>query len=135
MERLASCSCSNVKLKVTGDPQDCWVCHCDYCQRTTGSIGIFATVYRDEDIISIEGDMTTFDDLPKWPGAARYFCSKCGTTVYWVNPASFPNKKLISLGCFADRDFPGPTRAMQTQYRHPWCGEFDGAQSYQAYPE
>ena len=135
MERRASCGCGSVTVTVKADPQDCWACHCDYCQRTTGGIGIFASVFRDQDVIAIEGETTKFDDLPKWPGAARHFCARCGTSVYWVNPASFPGMLLIAIGCFADAAFPGPTRAMQTQYRHSWCGEFAGAQSFAAYPD
>ena len=132
MERVASCGCGDVKVTVNGEPEDCWVCH--YCQRTTGSIGIFASVFLEENVVSTTGELSRFDDLPKWPGAARYFCSRCGTTVYWVNPSSFPDRRLISVGCFGDSTFPGPSRAMQTQYRPSWCGDFEGAQSYTAYP-
>ena len=132
MERVASCGCGSVTVTVKGDPQDCFVCHCDYCQKLTGSIGIFASVFREEDVISIEGETTKYDDFPKWPGTERYFCSKCGTNVHWINPTSFPDMRLIAVGCFADPAFPGPTRAMQTQYRHKWCGEFDGARALPA---
>ena len=140
MERVARCGCGNVQITVKNEPQDCWVCHCDYCQRSTGTIGVFAAVFLEEDVVSIEGNTTKFDDLPKWPGAERHFCSTCGTTVHWINPGSLPGKRLIAAGCFADPDFsipalPGPTRSMQTQHRPDWCGDFSGAQSFKAYPE
>jgi len=89
MDRVASCACGAVRVAVTGEPQICWVCHCDHCQ-----------------------------NQEKWPGSERYFCSTCGTNVHWKNPAAFPGMRMISIGCFADPGFPGPKLAMQTKHRH-----------------
>lgn len=136
MNRMATCACGSVRVSVKGDPQICWVCHCDHCQRMTGSIGLFAAVFREEDVTAIEGETTTHPaNQEKWPGAERYFCSRCGTSVHWVNPAAFPGMRLIAIGCFSDPEFPGPKMAMQTKYRHEWCGEFEGAESFEGYPE
>jgi hypothetical protein len=134
MERKAHCGCGNVTVTVSGDPQTSFACHCDACQKATGSIANFGVVFREEDFISIEGETTVYGDFPKWPGAEKYFCSKCGTTVHWVNPAAFPGMRLVSLGCFADPSFPAPEVEVQTQYRHLWCKDFVGAQTYEAFP-
>lgn len=104
-----------------------YACHCDYCQRATGSIASFGAVYREEDFVSFEGTESEFSDIPKWPGAKKHFCSHCGTTVHWVNPTAFPGMRMVSIGCFADPNFPVPAVQVQTQYRHPWCGDFSGA--------
>ena len=127
MERKATCGCGNVKVTVKGDPELCFACHCDFCQKMTGSIANFGAVYKLEDFLSIEGDVSIYDDLPKWPGAARSFCTKCGTTVHWVNPMAFPGMRMVAVGCFSDPSFPGPEMQVQTKYRHPWCGNFEGA--------
>ena len=52
MKRVATCGCGDVRITVNGDPQDCWVCHCDYCQRATGSIGQLAAVYAAPDLLT-----------------------------------------------------------------------------------
>lgn len=127
MERKAQCGCGNLKLVVSGDPQMSFACHCDYCQQASGSIAVFGAVYREEDFISFEGDVSVFSDFPKWPGAEKSFCPKCGTTVHWINPAAFPGMRMVAIGCFADPLFPAPELQVQTQYRHAWCGDFDGA--------
>ena len=31
------CGCGDIRYKVTGDPDIVIVCHCDWCQRRTGS--------------------------------------------------------------------------------------------------
>lgn len=133
-ERTATCGCGNIRITVKGEPELCWACHCDYCQRLNGSLGTFASVFADEQITAIEGNPSVFDDFPNWPGTERYFCPVCSTTVHWINPKAFPDKRLVAIGCFADKDFPGPTMTAQTQYRHKWCQGFVGAQEFEAFP-
>lgn len=135
MERKAECGCGNVQVVVNGDPQIRFACHCDYCQKASGSLGTFGAVYKEEDFVSIKGETIVFDDLPKWPGFEKHFCKKCGTTVHWINPTAFPGMRMVSIGCFSDPDFPGPEMVVQTQYRHKWCGSFDGASEHEAFPE
>ena len=132
MNRIAQCACKNVEVSVAGDPERLIVCHCDYCQRTTGSIASFVAVYKEETILSVSGD-TTIYELPKWPGSKKYFCSICGTTVHWTNPATFPGMHMIAAGCFADPNLRAPDTVTQTKYRHSWCADFAGAEHYEAY--
>ena len=133
-DRTATCGCGNVRIEVKGEPEFCWVCHCDYCQKLSGSIGTFAAVFANDQIVSSEGETSVFDDLPDWPGFERYFCPNCGTAVHWINPTAFPDKRLISIGCFSDKDFPGPAMTLQTQYRHNWVQSFIGAAEFEAFP-
>ena len=133
-ERTATCGCGHIKITVKGDPELCWACHCDYCQRLNGSLGTFASVFDDDQVVSTEGDPSVFDDFPDWPGTERYFCPNCSTAVHWINPAAFPGKRLVAIGCFSDKNFPGPAMTVQTQYRHKWCQSFLGAQEFEAFP-
>jgi len=132
MNRIARCACKSVEVTVKGDPVRFIACHCDYCQRTTGSVASLAAVYKEENILSVVGDSSVYE-LPKWPGAKKHFCSICGTTVHWVNPGPFPGMHLVAGGCFADPSFPAPDTVTQTKYRHSWCPEFEGAEHYEEY--
>lgn len=134
-ERTATCGCGNIKITVRGDPEVCWACHCDYCQRLTGSIGALAAVFANDQVVSTEGEPSVFDGFKNWPGAERYFCPTCSTGVHWINPNAFPEKRLVSIGCFADKEFPGPVMTVQTQYRHNWCPSFLGAQEFEGFPQ
>lgn len=131
-ERIASCGCGNIKVVVKGDPEHCFACHCDYCQRLSGSLGTFAAVFSDEQVESIEGEASVYSDFPKWPGTERFFCGNCGTAVHWTNPTSFPGKHLVAIGCFADKDFPGPTASFHTRYRHDWLHGFESADDFES---
>lgn len=134
MKRTAQCACKSVTVNVANQPQLCFACHCDFCQRSTGSIGVFGAVFHEQDIVTLDGETNIYDDFPKWPGLEKHFCSKCGTTVHWVNPTAFPGMRIISVGCFSDPDFPAPGLVVQTQYRHKWCAGFEGATEYEAFP-
>ena len=132
MNRVAKCACKNLEVTVKSDPVRHIACHCDYCQRMSGSVATLCAVYKEEDFLSVSGDATVYE-LPKWPGAKKYFCSVCGSTVHWVNPVAFPGMHMIASGCFADPDFPAPDTVTQTKYRQPWCPEFVGAEHYEEY--
>jgi hypothetical protein len=127
MKKLAQCGCGDLQVTVIAEPQMTYACHCDYCQRATGSIASFAAVYREQDVITSQGVATEFSDFPKWPGAKKHFCPRCGTTVHWVNPSAFEGMRMVAIGCFSDTQFSAPDVQVQTQYRHDWCPDFAGA--------
>ena len=106
MNREAQCACGHLKVVVSGDPEMSYACHCDYCQKATGSIAAFGAVYLEERFISIEGEAAEFKDFPKWPGAIKYFCKNCGTTVHWINPQRFQVCTWYRLGAFPIPIFP-----------------------------
>ena len=134
MEHTATCACKNVSITLSGEPNFCFACHCDYCQRLTGSVAVTATLFRQDCAVSIDGDYGVFDPArDDWPELKRYFCPNCASTVYWVNPKAFPDQYLVSVGCFSDPAFRAPDLVVQTQYRHTWCAAFDAAQSFEEY--
>ena len=38
MTRTAQCGCGRVRISVDGEPLLVGACHCDFCQKRTGSI-------------------------------------------------------------------------------------------------
>ena len=130
MEHTARCACRNVSITLGGEPELCFACHCDYCQRLTGSVALTAAVFNQQSVVSIQGDYSEFDpNLEEWPGCKRYFCPNCASTLHWINPGAFPGMRLVSIGCLSDPDFKGPDFVVQTQYRHKWCTAFDAPKS------
>jgi len=49
-----------------------------------------------------------------------YFCSTCGSTVYWGERRLSGNCHPFAIGNFADPNFPAPTIAVWDETRHPW---------------
>ena len=135
MEHKAECACKRVSITLSGEPDLCFACHCDYCQRLTGSVAVTAALFKKDNVVSVDGDYSIFDPgREEWPGLKRYFCPNCASTVHWVNPKAFPDMCMVSIGCFSDPAFKGPDFVVQTQYRHQWCAAFDAPQSFEKYP-
>ncbi len=134
IEHKAQCACKATSVTFTGEPEFSFACHCDYCQRLTGSVGVTAAVFRQDQLVSTVGAFSTYEpDLPNWPDCTRYFCPHCASTLYWFNPTAFPGMQLVSVGAFGDPNFKGPDKVYQTQYRHDWCGAFEAPVSYEKF--
>jgi hypothetical protein len=119
MDRIASCCCGALRATVSGDPALVAACHCEQCQRRTGSaFGISA--YFPAERVRPEGVSRIFaragQDGRRIEG---HFCPECGTTLYWK--ADFmPDHIGVAVGTFADPQFPAPTVSGWEQTKHPW---------------
>jgi len=119
IERLATCSCGQLRVTTSGDPSKVSVCHCQACQRRTGSaFGVAAFFAREN--IKVEGHATTYS-RPSDSGfdISFHFCPVCGSTVYW-EPSRKPGQVALGIGAFADPGFPAPTQQVYTEHRHDW---------------
>src|SRR5262252_2029931 len=106
--RTASCSCGQLRARVTGEPLRVSVCHCLACQRRTGSV--FAAQARfAKTAVSVSGASTEFERVGDEGTKATFrFCPHCGAIVYWTMSA-FEDAVAIPVGAFADPSFPAPT--------------------------
>src|SRR5215471_3099862 len=50
MTRIATCSCQSLRAEVSGDPIRVTACHCDQCQRRTGSVFGVGAYYKKEQV-------------------------------------------------------------------------------------
>lgn len=48
-----------------------------------------------------------------------HFCPDCGSQVFSTEPDE-PDLVVVSVGAFADPDFPPPTESGYDSRRHPW---------------
>ena len=135
MSSRAQCACKSMSIELASDPIRCLFCHCDYCQRMTGSLGNAIAVFRETDVVAMSGDVIELDpQMPDWPGVRRYFCPKCYSNVHWVNPKAFPGMRLVSLGCLDDPSAFKLGRTVQNQHRPTWCPQLDSSEAFEAYP-
>ncbi len=139
MNRRAECACGKVSAIVEGDPVRVLACHCDYCQKRTGSVFQVSCWYPHDRVIELNGETKIFGDSPNSVGIAYNFCPNCGTTVYWTMEKSekyFPGISRFlgfAVGCFVDKTFPKPEVNVQVQYRHHWVPEFPDIPTYDAF--
>ena len=50
MTKIATCSCQSLRAEVSGDPIRVIACHCDECQRRTGSVLGVGAYYKKEQV-------------------------------------------------------------------------------------
>jgi hypothetical protein len=118
--RTASCSCGKLSVTCEGDPVRISICHCNACQKRTGSVfGAQARFPRER--VRIEGQSTTYERIgDSGKPVTFHFCPACGATVYWVL-ANAPGLIAVPIGAFADPTFPPPRHSVYEANRHPWA--------------
>ena len=119
-ERQATCSCGQLKLRLSGDPQLVSSCHCQACQRRTGALFGSTSFWRKSQLLSVEGERRSWRRVAdSGTGLVHNFCPTCGSTVYWQSEAT-PEMVSVAVGSFADPKFPAPVRTVWTATKHPW---------------
>lgn len=118
-ERIASCSCGQLRLRCEGDPVRVSICHCLECQKRTGStFAVQARFARDR--VSVEGRSSQWSRTgDSGTTATFHFCPVCSSIVYWDMDA-MPDFVAVAVGAFADPDFPPPHVAVYEGRQHPW---------------
>ena len=101
MSYQGSCLCGKISYEVEGELSDFGYCHCQSCQKASGSAhGANAGVNRNHFILS---DPDSFlSEYESSPGKIRSFCSKCGSPLYAYLKSS-PDLIRIRLGTLDSR--------------------------------
>jgi hypothetical protein len=142
-ERLAQCACGRLKVRVRGEPFVAAACHCDFCQKQSGSIGQVIALFHEDQIVDISGESNVYNGLEidgvgmsgsDENSVSLHFCGTCGSTVYRLL-SQMPGVYSIGVGSFVDRDFPPPTIETWTALRHDWVAPIAGAAAYEHFPE
>jgi hypothetical protein len=128
--RTARCGCGRVELTVEGEPTLVNTCHCDFCQKRSGSVFATNAHFAEDQVVAITGDTKIYNGLEidgvgtagSGPGIDYHFCATCGSTVYWdfAAPGTGSRTFLVAVGNFEDPDFPVPTVEVFTRFRHHW---------------
>lgn len=110
MKRIAMCCCKDLSIEVVGLPLRHGVCHCNNCKRRSGSAFGISAYFEDQQIVRKTGTPCVYEKNSKLFGQQkRYFCRRCGTTLYWKLDAML-GQTGIAGGCFTDNPLPEPTR-------------------------
>mmetsp|Transcript_24020 Transcript_24020/g.33589 ORF Transcript_24020/g.33589 Transcript_24020/m.33589 type:complete len:171 (+) Transcript_24020:31-543(+) len=120
--RMAQCCCGNMKLTCLGDPIRVSVCHCYECQRRTGSAFGAQARYSYSKVKIEEKVSSTVYSRKGDENAGKihfHFCPNCGSTVYYRFDG-MDDMLIVTLGSFADKDFPEPTLSVYEDRAHSW---------------
>jgi hypothetical protein len=104
-----------VKYVAAGDPINVRVCHCQDCQRLTGSAFFVRALYP-RTAVSIAGalaEINSSEDL------IRKFCPRCGSQIF-AQRRSNPNAIAIGLGSFDDLKGLEPSEHIWVADKQEW---------------
>jgi hypothetical protein len=117
--RTAQCQCGSLRAVTSGEPLFSYLCHCQSCQRRSGTIVQSGAHYLKTQV-ECRGVSKAYSRKADSGFEIRfYFCPECGSTVYWET-SKYPDRCGIAVGCFADPTFPPPTLSMYEHYKHHW---------------
>ena len=122
MTRHAKCCCGACSIQVKGEPAINAICHCQNCQRRTGSAFGWSAYFPNENVTATIGAFRTYSikgDAGNENSQERVFCGTCGTTLFWRN-RDFAGLTGIAGGCFTDTPLPEPTMTVANETRCAW---------------
>jgi hypothetical protein len=127
--RTASCHCGDLKLDCKGEPSFIAMCHCEDCQRRTGSSYNLGAWYE-KSAVRISGDDRIFRRTgEQGMDLAYHFCPNCGSNIFW-EASMMEDAFGIAVGCFADPEFPAPTFSLYGKRQHSWLTVPKGVPCY-----
>lgn len=121
LKRTAQCCCGVVVLEVTGEPKQHGICHCNNCKKRTGSAFGMSVYFLKEYVERVAGNPSCYRLTNPNDGAdqERYFCSECGTTLYW-SVSSLPGLIGVAGGCFGEAPLERPSYSTSHSSKYSW---------------
>lgn len=119
MTRTARCCCGDCTITVEAEPVLNAICNCTSCKRRTGSAFGWSVYFPDDRVTAKTGTLNVYAK----DGAAgynRFFCARCGTTLYWKSFGFLSDATGIAGGCFVDDPLPAPNLSAQDGDRCAW---------------
>ena len=117
---VGGCLCGGIRYSVDAAPELTALCHCEDCQRQTGSaFSILVAVPKES--VRIEGHgLAAFESVGAsgWP-VTREFCSGCGSPIL-SDVAITPDLLWIRGGTLDDRSWLRPQMNIWCDSAQPW---------------
>jgi hypothetical protein len=113
------CLCGQVRYSADADPAFVGVCHCNDCQKFTGSA--FATVVAvPASALKITGTLKTFTKSgDSGKPIHRRFCPACGSGIMDEADA-LPGVAMLNAGTLDDRSWVKPLSEIYCDSAQPW---------------
>ena len=121
MERTARCHCGQFRAIAAGEPERVYLCHCDACQRRTGTAFHFGATYSKERV-RLDGARKVYErDADSGYRIRFHFCPECGTTLYWEGDRN-PAVCGVAAGAFDEKNLPPPSDSIWEKAMFSWLG-------------
>jgi hypothetical protein len=113
------CLCGDVRYSASGDPVITSLCHCQHCQKQTGSAFVQVVAVPNENF-TVKGTLQTFTiAADSGRNKNNKFCPRCGSIVL-IEAEGFPGMTLIMGGTLDDTSWLNPTIELFGDSAQPW---------------
>ena len=110
------CACGSVRYQLLAQPMFVHCCHCDDCQRLTGSAFVLNAIIETQAIKHLLGKPMAVP-VPRKNGPHDiYRCSKCQTAL-WSDYGRRPNLRFVRVGTLDQPNNVKPDVHIYTRYK------------------
>ena len=98
--------CGDIRYKTLAEPLRITICHCQFCQRFTGSSYLLEPIFRKQDVVFDGVPPRTYEHRSDSSGkrVTLNFCGRCATTLC-LDLERFPDILGLCGGTFDDPDW------------------------------
>ncbi len=132
--REGGCACGKARYRFTGEPIMVHNCHCQLCQRQTGSTSVFNVFTESENLELLSGELDNHTLAAGSGGNHTIFrCSDCGTALWSEYPRFGSLMKGFRGGTLDDAGSITPDVAIWTDFKLPWVTLPEGIPAFGEY--
>ena len=126
------CSCGSVSYEAKVDPILQGNCHCEHCQRSTGS-AYSATAFFPTGSVEITGETKQFTGAGESGTTTVTFCPNCGTHLF-TTPKTMPGLMGVRAGTLNDPNNYKPSADIFTRSAVAWDHMDPSLPKFETYP-
>lgn len=131
--RTGRCLCGNASLSFTEQPELTFFCHCEDCQRTSGSPFSVELMVSDKGFETI-GELATYTVTGEsGKQVHRHSCATCGSALF-LHCEADPGYVFIKAGALDDASWVRPEMHIFASCKQPWVKLDDGLPQYDRMP-
>jgi len=128
------CLCGSVSYTVSGTPKIVAHCHCEDCQRLSGTGHLPGAMYS-TDQLQLTGEISEYKLISlNNTEVTRVFCPKCGSPILGKNSA-MPGFVTITLGTLDDSTDFEPEVVIFSRNKKPWDTMSDSLMPFETQPD
>lgn len=124
------CQCGAIRYSILGEPAYSALCHCEDCRRSAGAPMVGWALFA-HDVVEVQGEPVAYQSSEN---ATRHFCGKCGTGLFYTNPAIFPGMIDIQTATLDDPARFPPAIHVQFAEAAPWMEQVHQLPKFARYP-
>lgn len=131
MAIAGGCQCGKVRFEFGSAPERISICHCRDCQKSAGAPLVAWAMVPREDFRVTAGEARAVNSSGD---SFRYFCSECGTGLYYINETYLPGIVDVQLMTLDAPDAFTPGAQVQTTEQAPWMAHLADIPAFKRYP-